>query len=83
MVGRDFASLNKRITNMGTFTFDPYQGYSEADLKRRCRELCSALDRWQTIALVLTEGGIGALPDDMRDDLLRLREAYGDDAQAR
>ena len=63
----------------GSISLDPYAGKSRAELKTRCGELCRTLDRWQHIALVLSDGGIGALPAEWRDELLRLRSAYSDE----
>ena len=62
-----------------SFRLDPYKGWDNERLKRRCGELVHALDRWQKVSLILVEGGISSLPDDMRDDLLRLRAAYSND----
>jgi hypothetical protein len=65
---------------MPSFTLpDPYEGWSESQLKQRCRDLCMAVDRYQHIAMALLDpGGFDALPAEWRDELTRLRAAYDD-----
>lgn len=62
----------------GCVTLDPYARKTREELKRRCRELCRALDEWQTIAMIISERGRDGLEYEQRANLDRLIEAYRD-----
>lgn len=59
-------------------TIDAYDSWSNEQLKRRCRELCRALDKWQRIAGIIKTEGFDVLPKDWQADVDRLIEAYKD-----
>lgn len=61
-----------------TFTLDPYKGWTIAQLKRRCRELCHAMSNDEMIILKLAERGIDGLSPDQRQRVERLIQAYED-----
>lgn len=59
---------------------DPYEGWSEDRLKKRCRDLARAHDHHQKIILLLAyHGGLDALPPEWRAEVDNLRKAYSDD----
>lgn len=65
-------------TEGAAFTSDPYAGWTENNLRKRCRELSRAVSRWQMIALVAAYDGIGALTEGDRAALEKLKQAYSD-----
>jgi hypothetical protein len=67
---------------MTTFTLpDPYEGWSSEQLKQRCRELCRASMHRDMVILSMLDkipGGVDAIPEQFRDEVRRLRDAYED-----
>lgn len=62
----------------GSVSLDPWARKTREQLKRRCGELCRALDDWQWIAMTLSEGGRDSLSPEQLSSLDRLIEAYKD-----
>jgi hypothetical protein len=62
----------------GSVSLDPYARRTREELKRRCGELCRALDAWQWIAMTLSESGRDGLSQEQRSELDHLIEAYRD-----
>ena len=58
---------------------DIYQGWSEDQLKERCRKLVRAVGEWQRISMALAMGGIEALSVEDRSDVENLLAAHNDD----
>lgn len=65
---------------MTTFTFDAYDGWTEERLKQRCRDLCRANMRKDMIILGMVDLGLSGLSGEGRAEVIRLQEAYSDDA---
>jgi len=64
---------------MSTFTIDPYAGKTLPEMKKRCRELCSALSHWQMTAMFLAQrNGTGGLNAERTAEVNRLIKAYMD-----
>lgn len=65
---------------MASFTFDAYAGWSLAKLRNRCRKLSLAVDRWQHIAMAMSDapGSLDKLHPEDRAEVERLIEAYKD-----
>lgn len=62
---------------MATFTLpDPYEGKTLDEMKRRARDLCRALSRWQHIAMCLSDGK--PLPVEWQEEVRRHIAAYED-----
>ena len=59
---------------MATITIDAYKGWTVAQLKRRCRELCRAVSNDEMIILKLAHGG--TLSPVERERVSRLKQAY-------
>lgn len=62
----------------GSISLDAYAGQSREELKTRCRELCSSLSEWHTIAMVLAKHGKDGLWPEARKKVDDLIEAYRD-----
>ena len=62
----------------GTVSLDPWFGKTRQELKTRCGQLSRALDRWQWIAMLLSEHGRSGLSQAQRDELDGLIKAYRD-----
>jgi hypothetical protein len=63
-----------------TFTIEAYKGWTEAQLKRRCRELVSACTGKDMLICALVDfGGIDKLPRFHQDQVKRIWNAYCDD----
>ena len=84
----DYASLTAHgesfvTTNPdGSVTLDAYAGKFRDELKSRCRELCSALNEWQFIAMeAATAHGncLSNVPEHARTKIANMIEAYRDD----
>jgi hypothetical protein len=63
---------------MNTFTIDAYKGYSEAELKRRCRELCRVNMHKDIIIAVLAKHGFDNLNDADKEEVKRICSQWDD-----
>lgn len=62
----------------GSVSLDAYAGMTREELKAQCSVLCMALNEWQFIAMNLFENGKDRLPQQSRQKVERLIEAYSD-----
>lgn len=65
----------------GSVTLDAYAGKTREELKHRCRDLASAVDRWQLAAMFAATGGTNSLdqvPEPYRSKIRKMIEAYSD-----
>ena len=64
------------------FLIDAYEGWTEEQLKTRCRELVRAVDKYQRISMHLgsaAPGLLNDLPKEWADDVRSLIEAHRDE----
>jgi hypothetical protein len=59
---------------------DPYEGWSQAQLRERVRELSSAVMEWQLIAANMGAaiGALDQLTEPSREKVKRIMDAYSD-----
>jgi hypothetical protein len=78
-MGEDYSHETFVIHNpSGSVSLDPWFGKTREELKIRCGQLSRVVDRWQRIAMILSEHGRDGLSQEQRDELDGLIEAYRD-----
>jgi hypothetical protein len=69
---------------MPSLVWDIYKGWTNKQLKLRCRELCTAVSRYEMMIAMMAEyapEALDKLPKEFRDRALQLNAAYRDDEE--